>query len=1023
MPVLEKVSRNKNIPVALIYGGANVLGEELVKLLIDQGAFVIVVDEYSKKNQKMIEPVAESEQFSFVEISGAESLIDSISRVDYIFYLNYRSVDPDQVISTTDFLKSSNRLDKLLQLGVEKKSKFLLASSLKLEQILQSRKEDSFDASHDLSYTVIETQRYAENLTWEYYKQGGLNARIVRMGEIIGKGINLEDDTLVNRYIKDAIKGEKLVVDGDGLENLYFVHVLDAAYGLVKAQFTSNTEGGLYALYIPRDITVLNLAYKIMDLEPRASGIEFVEKKGKSHLGVFDPGRNLKSVGWKPKISLERSLAQTIDYAYKIFGKVKPSDKVHKEVSKERLQGKKRAKKSIFTFIRDFFFEVKEEKMPDSVLDNIQYSSYSRKALGSGDVNKQENRVLLSGKESGREGEREDDKFKKLIKKRRLDLSSVFGRLKLSSFIFFVLISGIFLSFYIFLFAPVLRSLVLSKEIFDLTGEISVNLTEHDYKDAERGLDKAVLSLESLDKNLSRLNYVSSLGLYDGLDSYRKDMLNSKDIFEGSNSIVHVLAELQLFADNYQQNVTLEGSDNLTLTSSTPKYDFEGLKDVQKDYTFGLKMISAEIPLFSDASTSLPILGSRLSDFHNDITEVRQDIRSSGEILQAIPTLLGVEELQTYALILVNEEKLTPLGGVIEAVGVFDIENGGIKNVGVFSKDEFDLDLDNDQIALIKSQLGELYPKDGLGFENLTRILDDETFIALLNLSIERKYLSASDHVVLLNFKALEDIVSAGGSIELSGVGTLNASNYNQVVRGGEISYKELLAKTMLKLLAINDKSSQEQLLAIRQNFTESNMKLYSSENSLTNYFDETNMILQDQNSFDLVDLSFVSDSGAGPLAVEVDVESVMSDQDVESRYQYTFRNASEVNFDGYSILSFGSKFDILETSASGILDKNIDTLDERLLVKLYLSAQEEVTLTVSGKSEGVVLPNQSEYNYTVIFKKPLGFSYQEVFSLEFPQSLRLFSGGEGGQVDGNKILFQTELLEDELLKFSFTSV
>ncbi|MDD3647359.1 MAG: NAD-dependent epimerase/dehydratase family protein [Candidatus Dojkabacteria bacterium] len=1023
MPILEKVSKNRNIPVALIYKGANVLGAELVKLLMDQGAFVIVIDEYSKTNREIIEPVADNELFSFVEISGTESLIDSISRVDYIFYMNNKSVDPEEIISTSDFLRNSNRLDKLLQLGVEKKSKFLLVSSLKLEQILQSRKDDSFDSSHDLSYTVIEIQRYAENLTWEYYKQGGLNARIVRMGEIIGKGINLDESSIVNTYIKNAINGEKLIVEGDGLENLYFVHVFDAAYGLVKAQFTNNTEGGLYALYIPRDITVLNLAYKIMDLEPRAAGIEFVEKKAKTHMGIFDPGKNLKSIGWKPKVSLERSLAQTIDYAYNYFGKTKPTDQAHKEINREKIQGHKKTKKTLFGSLRDFFFEVKEEEVPDSVLDNVQYSSYTKKALGTNSTSKGSSRVLLLSKEN----EQTDKKFstrspKSLIKK-RLSVTSLISRLKLSSLLLTTVIFVIFLFFYVFLFAPGIRSLFLSKEVFDLTNKISSDLEEQDYKGAERDFASVIDSIESLDKNLARLDYISKWGLYSGIDQYREDMINSKDIFEGSNSLVQPLAELQLFVSNYQMNVALNGSEDLTLTSNSYDYNFTKLKDIRKNYSFGLRMISVDPPAFSESSTNLPIIGAKLTEFHDNVVDIRQQMKTSSDILQATPSLLGIDDQQTFAVILSNEEKITSWGGELEAVGVISIEDGVIKKVSTYSKDELILSLDKDQENLMKSQLGVLYPQEGLSFESLSRIPDKETFISMVNSSIEMKYATSPDHLIFINFSTIEDIVSMGGVVELTGVGTLNASNFNQVIRGGEVSYKELMAKILLKMLALNEKNSSDLLKILQQNSVGNNAEILTHDESVREFFADANLGSDDLEQSDQIEMSFVSDSGTGPLEVQVNLSSVIVNQDVEHTYQYILKNTSEVNFDGYLVLSFGPKFDQEDLVILDVPDKNIEVLDERVVIRIYLVAGSEDALTIQGKSSKVVLSDQNGYNYSLVLKKPLGYSYQETFNLEFPQSLRIISGGERGQMEGNRILFSSEVVEDEAIELKFTTL
>jgi len=271
MPVLNKLEKNKNAPVALIFQGAEPLGLELSKLLIEQGAFVILLDEYSQKKKEVIKSLLREELFSFIDISGTNSIADSISRIDYIFYFNHALNDPLEEVSTRDFLEKSNRLDRLLQLGAEKKSKFLLTTSIALHQLIQTSKDQMVDtdlSDDSLKYTTLEVQRYSENLTREYYKRGGLDARIVRIGQILGEGIDLEEDTLLGRYVKGAIKGEKIIVDGDGLETMYFVHVLDAAYGLIKAQFTEKASGKIYSLSIPRDITVLNLAYKILDLEP-----------------------------------------------------------------------------------------------------------------------------------------------------------------------------------------------------------------------------------------------------------------------------------------------------------------------------------------------------------------------------------------------------------------------------------------------------------------------------------------------------------------------------------------------------------------------------------------------------------------------------------------------------------------------------------------------------------------------------------------------------------------------------------
>ncbi len=52
MLLAEKLQKNRHLPITLIYKGANCLGVKIANLLIDQGSFVIVVDEYTQKKVK-----------------------------------------------------------------------------------------------------------------------------------------------------------------------------------------------------------------------------------------------------------------------------------------------------------------------------------------------------------------------------------------------------------------------------------------------------------------------------------------------------------------------------------------------------------------------------------------------------------------------------------------------------------------------------------------------------------------------------------------------------------------------------------------------------------------------------------------------------------------------------------------------------------------------------------------------------------------------------------------------------------
>jgi nucleoside-diphosphate-sugar epimerase len=96
-------------------------------------------------------------------------------------------------------------------------------------------------------YTEMEIQRYAESLTLEYVNKMDLNARILRLGEVIGSGIDLTKRTMFNQFLIAAVTGRELSIKNDGLESDFYVHLMDAAYGIVKAHSARTLKGR----YIP----------------------------------------------------------------------------------------------------------------------------------------------------------------------------------------------------------------------------------------------------------------------------------------------------------------------------------------------------------------------------------------------------------------------------------------------------------------------------------------------------------------------------------------------------------------------------------------------------------------------------------------------------------------------------------------------------------------------------------------------------------------------------------------------------
>ncbi|MEI6462766.1 MAG: NAD-dependent epimerase/dehydratase family protein [bacterium] len=322
MTSIEKIKLNKTVPTTLIYKGANCLGKEITSNLIDQGGFVIIIDELSESNVVNYKEFVNSNLFLFIDFVGLDELKNELERLDYIIFIDEIEKDVSEKIGTDFFLKSSNDLNKVLKIALHFKSKFVLASSLKVHQVLLNMQNPEYQVTRNsLEYNRAELQRYSESLVKEFIDKANLNARIVRVAELVGEGVPLNIPSELVRLCKLAINGKKLNLIGDGLQSNYLISVKDAAFGVLKSLFEDKTKGNIYSICYPQEITSLSLAYKITELEKNSGQIVFDDSNESPLLPLnFESSINLSEIGWSPKINLERAISQEIEWINSYYG-------------------------------------------------------------------------------------------------------------------------------------------------------------------------------------------------------------------------------------------------------------------------------------------------------------------------------------------------------------------------------------------------------------------------------------------------------------------------------------------------------------------------------------------------------------------------------------------------------------------------------------------------------------------------------------------------------------------------------
>ncbi len=314
MSSIEKIKSNSSTPTTMVYGAGNAFGKELINTIIEHGGLCIVVDEYTQKNFQVYSHFLQNNRFVFIEKSKISNFIPNLVRLDYLAFFSPSVNSLERNVALDDFLNSTNQLAEYVSIAEKFSSKFILIGSIYAYQVFMSyRYEMNPDAGS--TYTSSELQRYSESFVIECIEKLNLDARIVRLGEGVGNMVDMTNRTDLVNYIKSAVTGNNIKIYNEGLDSHYFVNTDDGAFAVIKALFSKSSKGKIYNVAYSTPITSLELAYLIQDLEPNSGVIDFIRTDSERTISkIIINDADLKSISWAPKISLERSIAQSIDF-------------------------------------------------------------------------------------------------------------------------------------------------------------------------------------------------------------------------------------------------------------------------------------------------------------------------------------------------------------------------------------------------------------------------------------------------------------------------------------------------------------------------------------------------------------------------------------------------------------------------------------------------------------------------------------------------------------------------------------
>jgi nucleoside-diphosphate-sugar epimerase len=783
IPEQYRLKNTIKYPTSLIVGGLSKLGLEIADSLIEQGGYVILVDTYTDDNVSKLEALPKDALISFLDYTTIPNLDEEIRRLDYVFYFAHDQGDGITNLSTQEFLNFSNYLDSTLSLASRFDAKFLLTTSIKAHQKVVQNEDLQMNYAADSSskhkiYTNLELQRYAESLTIEYFEKINLDSRIVRVAELIGDGIDFNKDSAFVALVLAAAMNQTLKLQKDGLETEYLAHVLDAAYGIIKAQFSQNTKGKIFSLSYDHPFTHLSIAYKIQEVDEGSQHIQFVEGKDNlPSIKLYKPAPNLAQIGWTTRVPFEKAVKQSIAAA-KIF------------LLESQTNTKKVGNKTFVDKLRSFVDLADSSSTQNT--DNLgPVSRLIAERRKQEELKKQRVEYAVSTyKEKRKRRPRTfGERFQNTLWNQTLSLGKSFSffRNRTPTELGFMLFSFLLLVvFYFNIFSP---AVVLMREVLIVIPEyesLQNNIIEGDIKEIQSNATTISNSIDNMNIVIGKFEWAASIfNLSRNYNELTKSLQVLKIYSDGVKDVGYAMEPFYSYVSEFKNNTQVRAGTDSYLTVSNTGQDYSPylteLHTREPYISLGVdKIIKGTEEMNKIDLSLLPgFLQTRFVNFRNTFASNKdwaEKVKGSANISD----ILGLTENRSYLILLHDNTRLKPVGGEIASFALITLTKGGISDIIVQSPIDVSFDFSTvspktlEQINLRKFTYKN---NQTLNINDFGSIRDYETFSREIKTVFGKQYNRTIDGVVSLNYSALENLIRTVSKDQKFDV---NSVNFNE---------------------------------------------------------------------------------------------------------------------------------------------------------------------------------------------------------------------------------------------------
>ncbi len=304
----------------LITGGSGFVGSHLADKLHGEGNEITVIDDLSTGRYQNVAHLEGKERFRLIidTVLNAKLMEELVRDSDRVFHMASAvgvKLIMEHPVKTIETIFRGT--DIVLAFCSRYRKRVLIPST---SEVYGKSTQVPFAEDNDILKGSTSKHRWAyacakeldEFLALAHWKETRLPVVVVRLFNTVGPRQTGQYGMVVPNFVKSAVRGEPIIIHGDGEQSRCFGHVLDVVEGLTKAIETPECFGQVMNLGTAEEVTIKQLAEKAVALTKSKSELKYIPYEEAYGEGFEDMRRRVPSlekakrlIGYQPTRTLD----------------------------------------------------------------------------------------------------------------------------------------------------------------------------------------------------------------------------------------------------------------------------------------------------------------------------------------------------------------------------------------------------------------------------------------------------------------------------------------------------------------------------------------------------------------------------------------------------------------------------------------------------------------------------------------------------------------------------------------------